>query len=200
MKSNVRVLVVMDSGSRCRLIEHLKALGALVLVAQTCLEAHKIILSDPSIELLLVDTTLSDGNWLTVLTNVMGRRSTSRIVVCSNSRLNNTQLPIHAEAYGAFGVLSDTYERQELDRITTAVMADAQCELEIPFGKRGEPQMPGVKEVVCSNCHVVVPLRKSCTHCGAPLTESATKEIDRKRMEEAMTDKDGHGSACVPAA
>ena len=60
--------------------------------------------------------------------------------------------------------------------------------------------MPSVKEVICTHCHVVVPLRKSCTHCGALLSESGTKEADEVRIEKVVADKDGRLSACVPAA
>ena len=126
MNNNVRILLVMESERRRPFIDHLKGRGALVLVAQTCLEAHSILSVDRSIELVLTDTTLSDGNWLTVLNGVLGRESKAAVVVGSNSRLTNVQLPVHVLAYGAFAVLSDPHTWQELDRIIATTAADNQ--------------------------------------------------------------------------
>lgn len=198
MTNNVRILLVMESDRRQPLVEHLKACGALVLVARNCLEAHKVLSADRSLDLVLADTTLSDGNWLTVLTETVWRESRATVVVCSDSTLNNVQLPAHVLAYGAAAFLTVPYDWQELDRLIAAATGDTRSPNH-PYVTTGESPMPGIKEVVCTRCQVVVPLRETCTHCGARLPEPVTEESGQNRAQSTANRPD-RPAACRSAA
>ncbi len=115
MGSKIKVLMVMPVERRLRLWKELEACGADVLVAGSCTEARRILGQKLSVQVIVADSNLPDGNWRGVIADAAQSRSNAQVIVCS--RLGDHQFWIDALEGGAYDVLVEPYEMEEIRRI-----------------------------------------------------------------------------------
>ena len=111
-------LLVMAPGGRAGLVEHLEGCGADVLQAADCEQARQMLRTQPRVQIVLTDVTLSDGTWRTVLEEVGRSRREVPTIVCT--RLADDGLWLSVLAQGVYDLLVEPYQREEVQRIVTA--------------------------------------------------------------------------------
>ena len=111
-KTEVMTLLVMPRVRRLTLLAHLENCSREVLVVSNCKEARGILETRPPVQVVLTDVTLPDGNWASVLEDVVQSRLNSAVIVCTG--LADTRLWCEVLQRGAYDLLVEPYENEEV--------------------------------------------------------------------------------------
>lgn len=115
MPLKINVMLVMAPERSLALLEALESCGIDVLAVYDCREARRILETQPSVQVILTDTALPDGDWQQVLTVVAQGSTNIEVVVCS--RLGDCMLWMDVLEQGGYDVLVEPYDREEIKRI-----------------------------------------------------------------------------------
>lgn len=117
----IRALFVMPHERRLPLLEHLEARNVEVITACGCEEARRVLGTGPPVQVVLTDTTLPDGNWRTILEEIARSQANAELVVCA--RAVDASLCAEVFKRGAYDLLIEPYEKQEVNRVLQAAAA-----------------------------------------------------------------------------
>jgi DNA-binding NtrC family response regulator len=121
MQPKITVMLIMGRERRLSLLETLEVSGIDVLPACDCNEARRILETQLHVQAVLTDRVLPDGDWRTVLEIVAQARANVQVVVCS--RLGYHTLLIDVLEQGAYDVLIEPYQGEEIRRVLEAAAA-----------------------------------------------------------------------------
>lgn len=118
MQPKIIAILIMVRERRPSLLEALEACGFDVLPVCDCSEARRILETEPKVQVVVTDTVLPDGDWRRVLEIVA--HSYPNIEVVVSSLLGDHKLWIDVLEQGAYDVLVEPYECEEVRRIVEA--------------------------------------------------------------------------------
>ena len=121
MKPKITAMLVMARERRLPLIEALESCGIDGLPVCDCSEARRTLETKPKVRVVLTDTVLPDGDWRRVLEIVAHSCPNSEVGV--SSRFGDYKLWIDLLEQGAYDVLVEPYEWEEVRRIVEAAAA-----------------------------------------------------------------------------
>ena len=121
MEPKITVMLIMARERRLSLLETLEVSGIYVLPVCDCSEARRMLESQLQVQVVLTDRALPDGDWRAVLEIVAQERANVQVVVCS--RLRDHQLVIDVLEQGAYDVLIEPYQREEIRRVLESAAA-----------------------------------------------------------------------------
>lgn len=121
MQPKITVMLIMSRERRLPLLEAMESGGIDVLPVCDCNEARRMLETQPQVQVVLTDRALPDGDWRGVLEIVSQGRAKLEVVVCS--RLGDHKLWIDALEQGAYDVLVEPYQYEEIQRIVEAAAA-----------------------------------------------------------------------------
>ena len=121
MQPKITAMIIMARECRLPLLEALESCGIEVLPVCDCSEARRMLEIQPEMQVVLTDVALPDGDWREVLQIVAHSRPNIEVVV--SSRLGDHKLWIDVLEQGAYDVLAEPYEREEVRRIVGAAAA-----------------------------------------------------------------------------
>ena len=121
MQPKITVLLVMSRERRLSLLETLEVSGIDALPACDCNEARRVLETQLQVQVVLTDRVLPDGDWRAVLEIVAQGRAYVQVVVCS--RLGDHTLLIDVLEQGAYDVLVEPYQCEEVRRVLEAAAA-----------------------------------------------------------------------------
>ena len=132
MKTKVTAMVIMAQERRLPLLEALESCGIDLLLVCNCNEGRRMLEIQPQVQVVLADAALPDGDWREVLQIVAQAGVNAEVVVCS--RLGDHKLWIDVLEQGAYDVLVEPYECEEVRRIVEAA-ADKSCMRSLPLAQ-----------------------------------------------------------------
>jgi DNA-binding NtrC family response regulator len=110
------VLLVMPSTERrSAFLSKLKAVGAQLLAADSCRDARVLLRRHGDVDVVVTDTTLSDGNWCDVLNYVLKQGSRANVVVASEA--SDARLWSEVLWRGAYDMLVEPVTPEEVERV-----------------------------------------------------------------------------------
>lgn len=112
---NSTILLVSPPHRRMALQQLLMDLGLQVFAASDLREAQQKLNACPCFNLVLADTELPDGPWQNLLRFLQNSNSPCEMIVCS--RCGDEKLWTEVLRCGAYDLLVEPYERQEVRRI-----------------------------------------------------------------------------------
>jgi len=115
MKTKITAMLIMARERRLPLLEALESCGIDVLPICDCNEARRMLEIQPQVQVVLTDAALPDGDWRGVLQIVAQAGVNIEVVVCS--RLGDHKLSMDVLEHGAYDVLVEPYECEEVRRI-----------------------------------------------------------------------------------
>jgi two-component system, NtrC family, response regulator PilR len=118
MQTKITAMLIMARERRQPLLEALESCGIDVLPVCDCNEGRRILETQPKVQVVLTDTVLPDGDWQRVLEIVA--HSCPNIEVVVSSRFGDHKLCIDVLEQGAYDVLVEPYECEEVRRIVEA--------------------------------------------------------------------------------
>lgn len=121
MDSKITALLIMPRQCRRPLLEQLEACSIGVLPASDCSEARRILERRPAVDVVLSDATLPDGDWSSVLEDLLRSRIQAELIVCA--RLADTSLWCEVLQRGAYDLLVEPYRKEEVQRIVETAAA-----------------------------------------------------------------------------
>ena len=121
MNSKITALLVMPRQCRSPLLKQLQACNLDVRPASDCSEARQILERRPAVDVVLSDATLPDGDWSSVLEDLLRSRIDAELIVCS--RLADTSLLCEVLQRGAYDLLVEPYRQDEVQRIVESAAA-----------------------------------------------------------------------------
>ena len=110
-----KILLVLPPQRRSPLLKVLDGKELQIFLASDFHEAQQKISGPTSYDLLLADAELPDGSWRDLLQLLLELKSTSEMIVCS--RCGDEGLWAEVLQCGAYDLLVEPYERQEVQRI-----------------------------------------------------------------------------------
>lgn len=134
MARRITVLLVMTRERRAALLEQLEACGTNVLAACDCNEASQILKAKPPVQVVISDASLPGANWRDVLELVAASNTHAEVIVCT--RFPDTTLWIDALERGAYDLLVEPYQKEEVQRILEAA-ADRSYIRSLPPARAG---------------------------------------------------------------
>ncbi len=117
---NPQILLAMPGQRRDKLLHLLGHSGLDVSLASTSIEARQKLTPPHPYELLLVDAELPDGSWRDLIPLLVSSNPPCEMVVCS--RNGDERLWAEAIQCGAFDLISEPYEQQEVIRIIQSAL------------------------------------------------------------------------------
>ena len=121
MQTKITAMLIMARERRLPLLEALESCGIDVLPVCNCNEGRRMLEIEPQVQVVLTDAALPDGDWRGVLQIVAQAGVNIEVVVCS--RLGDHKLWIDVLEQGAYDVLVEPYECEEVRRIVEAAAA-----------------------------------------------------------------------------
>ena len=121
---NPLALLVMEPERRATLLQALRVLDIEVLAVSTCAEARRLFQTSPSVELVLTEVSLHDGNWSDVLRYLVDNGIEASVVV--SSRRPDEHLFSEVIWRGGYDVLVEPYERTDVRRTLEGALRAAQ--------------------------------------------------------------------------
>jgi DNA-binding NtrC family response regulator len=118
MRPKITAMLIMVPERRPSLLETLEACGFDVLPVCDCSEARRILETEPKVQVVLTDSVLPDGDWRRVLETVAQAGANIEVVV--SARLADHKLWIDVLEQGAYDVLVEPYQHDEVRRIVEA--------------------------------------------------------------------------------
>jgi DNA-binding NtrC family response regulator len=113
--SAVVLLVMPSSERRSMLLSKLKSLNAKFLAAENCRDARTVLRDQGDVNVILTDTTLTDGNWCDVLNHLSHRGSRANVVV--TSEVGDERLWSEVLWRGAYDLLIEPVEAREVRQV-----------------------------------------------------------------------------------
>jgi len=132
MKTKITAMLIMAWERRPPLLEALESCGIDVLLVCNCNEGRRMLEIQPQVQVVLTDAALPDGAWREVLQIVAQAGVNIEVVVCS--RLGDHKLWIDVLEHGAYDVLVEAYECEEVRRIVEAA-ADKSYRRSLPLAQ-----------------------------------------------------------------
>jgi len=121
MEPKITVMLIMARERRLALLETLESCAIDVLPVCDCNEARRMLETQLQVQVVLTDRLLPDGDWRVVLEIVAQAGANVQVVVCS--RLGDHTLLIDVLEQGAYDVLVEPYQREEIRRVLEAAAA-----------------------------------------------------------------------------
>jgi two-component system chemotaxis response regulator CheY len=121
MQPKITTMLIMARERRLPLLEALESCAIDVLPVCDCNEGRRMLETQPQVQVVLTDAALPDGDWLGVLQIVAQAGANIEVVVCS--RLGDHKLWIDVLEQGAYDVLVEPYQHEEILRIVEAAAA-----------------------------------------------------------------------------
>jgi DNA-binding NtrC family response regulator len=115
MQTKITAMLIMARERRLPLLEALESCGIDVLPVCNCNEGRRMLEIQPQVQVVLTDAALPDGDWRGVLQIVAQASVNIEVVVCS--RLGDHKLWIDVLEQGAYDVLVEPYDCEEVRRI-----------------------------------------------------------------------------------
>ena len=115
MKTKITAMLIMARERRLPLLEALESCGIDVLPVCDCNEGRRMLEIQPQVHVVLTDAALPDGDWRGVLQIVAQAGANIEVVVCS--RLGDQKLWLDVLEQGAYDVLVEPYDCEEVRRI-----------------------------------------------------------------------------------
>ena len=110
-----KILLVLPPQRRSRLLKVLEGKELQIFLASDFHEARQKISGPTSYDLLLADAELPDGSWRDLLQLILESKIPSEMIVCS--RCGDEELWAEVLQCGAYDLLVEPFERQEVHRI-----------------------------------------------------------------------------------
>jgi DNA-binding NtrC family response regulator len=132
MQPKITAILIMVRERRLALLEALEACGFDVLPVCDCSEARRILETESKVRVVLTDTVLPDGDWRRVLEIVA--QSCPNIEVVVSSRLGDHKLWIDVLEQGAYDVLVEPYECEEVRQIVESAAEKSYMRSLLPAG------------------------------------------------------------------
>ncbi len=120
MTSSVVALLIMPDDRRPVLLEQLEKSGTEVLSVCNCDQARRVLQTRP-VQVVLTDVALSDGNWWSVLEDIAQSHTNAELILCTG--IAEPTLWCDALDRGAYDLLVEPYEREEVERIVKGAAA-----------------------------------------------------------------------------
>ena len=121
MEPKITVMLIMARERRLSLLETLEVSGIDVLPVCDCREARRMLGTQLQVQVVLTDRALPDGDWREAIQVVAEGRPNVQVVVCS--RQGDHTLVIDVLEQGAYDVLVEPYQREEIRRVLEAAAA-----------------------------------------------------------------------------
>ena len=121
MKTKITAMLIMAQERRLPLLEALESCGIDVLLVCNCNEGRRMLEIQPQVQVVLTDAALPDGDWRGVLQIAAQAGINIEVVVCS--RLGDHKLWIDVLEQGAYDVLVEPYQHEEIRRIVEGAAA-----------------------------------------------------------------------------
>ena len=111
----VVLLVMPSSERRSMLLSKLKSLNAKFLAAENCRDARTVLTDQGDVNVIVTDTTLTDGNWCDVLNHVSHLGSRANVVV--TSEVGDERLWSEVLWRGAYDLLLEPVGAREVQQV-----------------------------------------------------------------------------------
>ena len=121
MQRKITAMLIMARERRLPLLEALESCGIDVLPVCNCNAARCVLETQLQMQVVLTDTALPDGDWRDALDIVGQARPNVQVIVCS--RLADPSLWIDVLEWGAYDLLVQPYQCEEVRRILEAASA-----------------------------------------------------------------------------
>lgn len=121
---NSLALLVMQPERRETLLQALRVLEIETLAVSTCAEARSLFQTSPSVELVLTEVSLHDGNWSDVLRHLVDNGIEASVVV--SSQRPDEHLFSEVIWRGGYDVLVEPYEKTEVRQTLEGALRAAQ--------------------------------------------------------------------------
>ena len=121
MPPKIKAMLVMAQERYLLLLDALESCGIEVLPVRDCNEARRMFEAQPSVQVVVTDAVLHDGDWRQVLAIVAQGRRRIEVVVCS--RLADPKLWLDVVEEGGYDVLVEPFEHEEVRRIVEGAAA-----------------------------------------------------------------------------
>lgn len=121
VRPKIIALVVMARDRRLPLLLVLENCGVEAVPADSRAEARRILDSRYPIQVVLTDTALLDGTWTDVLDDVAKSATKAEVIVCA--RVDDARLWSPVLESGAYDLIVEPYQREEVQRIVEAAAA-----------------------------------------------------------------------------
>ena len=108
-------LVVMSRERRLPLLENLDRLTLNVLTAEDCRQARALLQTRPALEIVIIDVSLTDGNWCDIFKLLVDYGISASVVVTSGTA--DERLWSEVLWRGAYDILVEPYGREEVRRV-----------------------------------------------------------------------------------
>ena len=99
---------------RLPLLDVLESCGIELLLVCDCNEAHRMLGTQPPVQVVVTDTALPDGDWRRLLEIVVQACANIEVVVCS--RLGDPNLWLDVLEQGGYDVLVEPFDHEEVRR------------------------------------------------------------------------------------
>ena len=113
--NGAKILLVLPPHRRCELLKVLEGTELQIFLASDFREAQQKLSEPTSYDLLLADAELPDGSWRDLVQLLLELKKPSEMIVCS--RCGDEELWAEVLQCGAYDLLVEPYERQEVHRI-----------------------------------------------------------------------------------
>ncbi len=114
-KETVVLLVMPSTERRSGFVPKLRALGGRLLAAESCRDFRALLRRHGDVDVVVTDTTLSDGNWCDVLNYVLKQGSQANVVVASEA--GDAKLWSEVLWRGAYDMLVEPVATEEVERV-----------------------------------------------------------------------------------
>ena len=121
MQPKISAMLIMARERRLPLLGAIESCGIEVVPVCDCNEARRMLEIQPPVRVVLTDEALPDGDWRGVLEIVAQACANIEVVVCS--RLSDHKLWVDVVEQGAYDVLVEPYQHEEIRRIIEAAAA-----------------------------------------------------------------------------
>lgn len=115
MKTGICALLIMSKERSAPLVKHLEACGTNLVLVSDCRAAEEALAAGTRIHVVLTEEQLPDGDWRYVLTRISETMTGTQVIVCA--RLGDTQLWCEVIQNGAYDLLAEPYDQNEVRRI-----------------------------------------------------------------------------------
>jgi len=117
-------LLVMQPERRATLLQALRVLDIEALAVSTCAEARSLFQTSPSVDLVLTQVSLNDGNWSDVLRHIVENGIEASVIV--SSKRPDEHLFSEVIWRGGYDVLVEPYEKTEVAQTLEGALRAAQ--------------------------------------------------------------------------
>ncbi len=135
MQTKISAMLIMARERRLPLLAALESCGIDVVPVCDCNEGRRMLEIQPQVQVVLTDAALPDGDWRGVFQIVAQAGANIQVVVCS--RLGDHKLWIDVLEQGAYDVLVEPYQHDEIRRILEAAAARSYMRSLPPAGAMG---------------------------------------------------------------